>query len=493
MTLSIKAILLLWIGTALGLLLWRWLIGPKNHALIPRSIQITIFVLPAAFYSLPDIHLWFLLLVLLLPVLLTTTKVSLTLAFCALVALIPPLTYQFSIGPLNLFALSGFEALAIGLFVSAWIALRGRSQTRGAVPDILFAFLVILLVSFRVRDGGIDPRGLTEVIVTVVFPYIALRRMINSPQAMQHVANGIVFSAIILCGIAFVEWLWRWPLFHSAYQHYGIPLPGTSVFTRMRGSSLRIPATFVESTSFGVFLSLALIATVSQSRLFLTRNRQSIAVLLIACVIFVTYSRAAVLGSFVGIVALLAVRGQLARSFATIATFGIAGVFVWFLANWSVGIEQIVRPEAGGSISYRSEFWRQGIEIVRDHPWSGVTLKEMNERMPSLTGEGFVDPVNTYLYFSIRAGLMGGIILAVTLLVPMLMLWATRQRLPTKSLQSHLGMVFGWLAMLAFQFGVTSFHERNPLWLMLSLAMTAALLGSFARRAPTMPHMPAEA
>jgi hypothetical protein len=492
MTLSFKAILLLWIGTGIGLIFWRWLVGPKSTAFIPKSIQITIFTLPAALYLLPDVHLWFAFLALLIPLLLVTTGTEPVRAYGALVALVPALSYSFTLGSLYLFGLSGFEALAVGFFVASWIANRARSQTNGAVPDILFAILVILLLSFRVRDNGLQIRGFTEVIVTVVLPYLAIRRMINTPQALQHVANGMIFAAIILSGIAFIEWAWKWPLFHSAYSHFGIPTPGTSAFAKMRGGNLRIPTTFVESTSFGVFLSLAVIAAVSQSKLFLTRNRQIIAVAALACVILVTYSRAAAIGVFIGGVALLMVRGQLARSIATLAVFGVSGALVWFFASWNEGVERIVRPETGGGSNYRLEFWRLGTEIVREHPWTGVSIKEMNERMPALTGEGFVDPVNTYLYFSIRGGLAGGLILAITLLIPTVMLWMMRRRLPTRSQQADLGMVFGWLTMLMFQFGVTSFHERNPTWLMMSLAMTAVLLGSSARRTPLPPHRQAE-
>jgi hypothetical protein len=47
---------------------------------------------------------------------------------------------------------------------------------------------------------------------------------------------------------------------------------------------------------------------------------------------------------------------------------------------------------------------------------------------------------------------------------------------------------------MAFNFAVTSFHERNPLWLFLCLAMTAGLLGSpRKRKLPAINAQPQEA
>jgi O-antigen ligase len=484
MGLAIKAIMLLWLGTGIGLLAWRWLVGKKADQLVPRSIQIAVFAIPASVYLIPNVNLWFVFVSLLVPLCVMGKRTSPLQAYICLLALVPAISYSVRIGSAYLLDLDGYELLGIGFCVVAFIVPRPPGHSRGGIVDILFSLLMLVLFAFQISEGNFGLRKITETLTTLVIPYIALRRTLTSPQAIQIVANGVVFSAIILAGIGFVEWLWKWPLYHSAYSHFGIETPGTSAWAKLRGNNLRIPTSFVESTSFGVFLSLAMVAAASQRQLLQTRNKQFIALGLIAFVTMVTYSRGAVVAIFVGLVAMLFVRGLLAKSLATAAVFGVFGALTLAMANWNAGIESIVRPEVGGNKEYRLEFWRLGSEMVRENPWLGSTLKAMNDRMPELRGEGFVDPVNTYLYFSIRAGLGGGLVLLLTLIIPLLMLWLVRRKLPTYGQQANLGMLFGWFTMMTFHFGATSFHERNPLWLFLCLAMAAAVFGSVGRQRP---------
>jgi O-antigen ligase len=484
MSLAIKAIILLWLGTGIGLLAWRWLVGKKADQLVPRSIQIAIFAIPASVYLIPNVNLWFVFLSLLVPLCMMGKRTSPLQAYICLLAVVPAISYSVRIGPVYLFGLDGYELLGIGFGVAAFMVPRPNGHARGGIVDVLFTLLILVLLAFQTRDGNFGLRSITELLTTLIIPYIALRRTVTSPQAIQIVANGILFSAIILAGVGFIEWLWKWPLYHSAYAHFGIDTPGTSAWAKLRGNNLRIPTSFVESTSFGVFLSLAMVTAASQRQLLQTRRKQFIALGLIAFVTITTYSRGAVLATFIGLVAMLFVRGLLARSFATAAVFGVFGALTLAMANWNAGIESIVRPEVGGNKEYRLEFWRLGSEMVRENPWLGSTLKAMNDRMPELRGEGFVDPVNTYLYFSIRAGVGAGLVLILTLIIPLIMLWLVRRKLPTYSQQANLGMVFGWLTMMTFHFGATSFHERNPLWLFLCLALTAAVFGTASRHKP---------
>jgi O-antigen ligase len=491
---SIKAIVLLWLGTGIGILLWRWFVGKRADRLIPQSIQLAIFAIPASVYLLPDINLWLIFMVLLVPICCAMRNTPPLQAYICLLALVPAVTYSTRIGSAYLFDLSGHEVLGIGFGIAAFSMPRAPGRPNGVAADILFSLVILTLFAFQIQDGEFGARKLAETVTTMIIPYMALRRTITSPKSVELVATGIVFSAIILSGIAVIEWLWRWPIYHSAYAHFGIDTPGTSAWAKMRGSNLRIPATFIESTAFGVFLALAVIATACQRQIFRTRNRQYLALALLAFVTFQTYSRGAVVAIFIGTVAMMTARGLLARTFATVAAFGLLGALTFALASWNSGLEDIIRPEAGGKIEYRSEFWRLGTEMLRENPWTGYTSKAVNDYMKEITGEGFVDPVNTYLYFSIRAGLTGGLVMVLSVLVPMLFLWLARRRLPTYSQQSNLGMVFGWLSIMAFNFAVTSFHERNPLWLFLCLAMTAGLLGSpRKRKLPTINAQPQEA
>ena len=494
MSMSIKAIVLLWGGTLIGLLLWQWLVGKRADRLIPQSIRLAIFAIPTSVYLLPDINLWFIFMAVMVPLCCAMRNTPPLQAYICLLALVPAVTYSARIGSAYLFDLSGYEAFGIGFGIVAFTMPRAPGRSNGVAADILFSLLILTLFAFQIQDGEFGARKSVETVATMIIPYIALRRTIRSPQSVQLVAAAFVFSAIILSGIALIEWLWRWPIYHSAYGHFGIETIGTSAWAKMRGSNLRIPATFIESTAFGVFLSLAVVATACQRQLFQTRNKQYLALGLLAFITFLTYSRGAVIAIFVGTVAMMMARGLLARSLATIAAFGVLGALTFALASWNSGLEDIIRPETGGKIEYRSEFWRLGTEMVWQNPLAGHTSKAINEYMKEITGEGFVDPVNTYLYFSIRAGLTGGLVLILSVLIPLAFLWSARRRLPTYSQQANLGMVFGWLSIMAFHFAVTSFHERNPLWLFLCLAMTAALLGSPRKRAqPVISTQPQEA
>jgi O-Antigen ligase len=473
--LSLKIIAYIEIAMIAGIFLCGKLFKNQMKSQFGNVEKALVLFLPIALFSQSNIYVFYAFAAIAIPMMTLFSREVVT-KYLIMIILMPQLRWSFVIGGTYLAELSSITFVSLGFMITLIFVSQKGKMSRFGMTDLAVAALILLNIVFQLREPGNALRPVITNVGALAIPYLGLRLSVRSADDGQRLANALVICAALISMIAFVETYLRWPLYESLYPTYGIENFGTSAFLKTRGSFLRIPATFVESTAFGVFLTIALIFAVNLPNAFRSGKAKALAVAVIGAAMLLTFSRGAIIGTVVGLAAAQTYRGKFGRSFGFAAVFASAIGATIYLATQYEGVARYVMPGKNETASdYREQFWTLGVEIVKANPWSGVSLATMSKAMANLNAEGFVDPVNTFLYFAIRAGFMGPIILLLAIVIPMMLLWRRRGDTRRDDIIRLRAAVFGSLITLIITFATTSFHERNPFWLLLCCALSVPL------------------
>ncbi len=473
--LSLKIIAYIEISMIIGVFLYGKIFKDRVNRQFGRIEKALVLLLPVALFGQTNIYAFFAFSALVIPFLMLFSK-EIIFKYMMMIILMPQLKWSFKIGEFYIADLSSITFVSIGLIVGLIFAAKSKRMARIGMIDLALAALAALLILFQLREPGSALRPMLTTFSAFALPYIGMRLCVRNADDSQKLANAVVIGALMISMIAFVETYLRWPLYDSLYQNYGIEKGGTSAFLKTRGAFLRIPATFVESTAFGVFLTIALIFAVNLPNAYRSGKAKAATIAIIGTALLLTFSRGAIIGSVVGLAASMLYRGRAGRSFGFFAFLSALIGGIIYLATRYEGVARYVMPgQNGEALDYRERFWTLGIEIVKANPWSGVSLAAMTKAMASINAEGFVDPVNTFLYFAIRAGFMGPTILFLAIAIPMMILWRRRGDTRRTDIVQLRSAVFGSLITLIIAYATTSFYERNPFWLLLCCALAVPL------------------
>ena len=482
MLFQLRVIVFCWTGLAIGLLVWNYIASRQARQVITRTNVVGVFALIGIMFIQTNIYIWFLMATLVPAIVAVKTKKP-AVAVVAFTILTFRMSYAFNIGSLYIGYLNTTTFVVLGVILALPFVRQKNPIPFSPSIDGSMVALAGMMILISLRDPGSVGRTIFETLVAIVLPYLVLRVAIRTQDDVYAVQIAVVFAAIMLAGNALIETLWRWPIYHTLFGIYGIDSPN-SAYARSRGGFLRIPTMFGESTSFGVFLGLAIAFAATNPRIFGSRGRQSIAVTIISAVIIVTFSRSAVVAGLCAVLLSMFYRGQVGRSITGIALLGgmIAGALV--LADISAGVAQYVKPGAGGNMfDYRELFWQDGIKIVQAHPLGGVSAAQMLASLPRLVQFGtFIDPVNAYLFFAIRGGVFAALVLLLATLIPLISLWVNRHGAPDSHERRLKAGLFGATISILLALAGTAFTERNPTWILLCAACTPAAVTRPRRR-----------
>jgi O-antigen ligase len=483
---QLKLMVFVGAGLMLGLFAWRMLASRESKRIVTQAHVISLIGLNVLMFAQNQIYAWFAIVTI---VSMATAIISRNALVTLLILAAGTFSMKYSLSVAGVY-LGEFTTVSFVFFgVLAALPFRPR---RAPIPPastidlFIFGFTAVLLF-MNWGQGGSVTRLIVSVILAVIVPYGTLRIMVRTRDDVHQALVALVFVAILLAGNAVIETLWRWPIYHTAFGIYGID-GGISAYTKFRGSFMRIPTVYAESTSFGVFLVTAFIATILNPRMFRSRSHQIGAVLVVGWIVIFTFSRSALLTAVFGMFVAMLHRGQLGRSLAGIAlaTAGLLGLIALAPVNSSIA-PYVVSGSNGDVFDYRRVYWEEGTAIVRRHPLTGVSDDQMLKEMPRSTqSTGFVDSVNAYLFFAIRSGLWGGIMLFLMMAAPFLRLWVQRRGAPNSYERRMTATIFGAIFALIIAMGFTAFTERNPIWIMLcgALAIAATTRQRPVRRAP---------
>jgi hypothetical protein len=483
---QLKLMVFVGAGLLLGLMAWRMLASRESKRIITRAHWVSLIALNVLLFAQNQIYGWFAVVTI---ISMATAIISRNPLVTLLILTAGTFRISFSV-TLGGAYIGEFNTVSF-VFIGVLLALPFRSR-RVAMPppsmvDIFaFGFTSVLLF-MQWGEGGSVIRLIVSAFLSIVLPYSILRLTIRTRDDVHQALLALVFAATMLAGNALIETLWRWPIYHTAFGIYGLD-GGVSAYTKFRGSFMRIPTVYAESTSFGLLLVTAFIAAVLNPRMFKSRSHQFGAILIIGWIVIFTFSRSAIVTAVFGMFMAMLHRGQIGKSLSGIAlaSAGVLGIIAIAQVNSSIAPYVAAGPD-GDLFDYRRVYWEEGSAIVRRHPLTGVSSTQMLKEMPRSTqSTGFIDSVNAYLFFSIRAGVWGGVALLLMMLTPFLRLWIERRGAPNSHERRMTATVFGAIFALMVAMGFTAFTERNPIWIMLcaALAIAATARGKPARRTP---------
>jgi len=286
--------------------------------------------------------------------------------------------------------------LSIGLLAVAplWLVAQ-RRQSRVPVTPMAVAttgFVLALLISTVGSDSPIG--SLPEFLkgCSWLAMFFVVRRMVATERDVRRLVLALAASAVI-------------PALLAVYE---LATPGAGRFSEVKDGIVRLRSTFDQSNNYARFLMLLL--TVGLPMLRLLRGWQRLALAgvlgLSGFLLALTYTRAAWIGLFAGMLVIAVLRGRI------LLLVGLAAAAVMVLAVPPVTHEvlSLARPttadsaSSNNSVGWRFSYWQEIAPLALEHPLSGIGPGETVVR--SRDGK---EPHNEYLRAVIEGGVVGTI------------------------------------------------------------------------------------
>jgi hypothetical protein len=359
--------------------------------------------------------------------------------------------YVFTLTVPRLFALLLLLPAALTLLGS------GRRPMHARWPDRIFSAYVVLEMALAARQESLTNalRMVFLVFLDVVLPYFVLSRALLSPATLRQALAGMLAGALVLAGVAAVEFTKQWLLYSSLGRSWGMKEAVSSYLGR--SGMLRVRA------SSGHAIALGFVMLVAWSALLafwpvLTRFWRRAAGVALACGLFFPVSR----GPWLGAAALICVyvaTGPAALS--GLVRVAAGALLLAAAAALLPGGERVVGllPFVGhvdrGSIDYREKLLHESVKLLAEHPVLGPpAYMERLANAGLVQGEGIVDIVNSYVGIALNSGLAGLGLFAAFFLSILLALRSTSgqaKSLPVDSVFLHTlarGLTAGLAGML---------------------------------------------
>ena len=335
---------------------------------------------------------------------------------------LPSLQLSIGVGSIQLLPITGFSALGIGALV--WATVKGeRGDPKSYLAGICIAALFCMIVFGAAR--GTSATNYLRVIVNTslsfLMPFYIVRRCVKSPNDARLLIVGLIAVTAALSAVAIYEAKASWPLFRGVYNHYGITLSsGASV--KLRGGYLRSPGTFIEPTSFALWLAIGTGALLASPWLFRSKVNYTLLRVFLLAGLFAPQSR----GAFIGLIVFFAVHqlvnGRSVNVVKPAFFAGGAALMFYCLALFVPAIGNMVGLNSTGAVNrdYRQDLFSRGIEEAKHHLILGTDYGSVTYALRDLVqGEGIVDFVNSYLSTLLVTGLVGLFLFVFALFAPL--------------------------------------------------------------------------
>lgn len=384
------------------------------------------------------------------------------------------------IGVAGVYLVSFDSGVALGLGALLATFMRaGRGSRRSWAWDLpAFALFILFVVGYGRGSSATNIlRTALDNGLQMFIPYFVVSRTVRTGEDVRLALFGLVAACASLSMLALYEALHGWPIYRSLWTYYGIPL-GSGASVKLRAGLLRSPGPFAEPTGFAFALCFGTLAAISIRSLFRSRQRQAIVVVLLLLGICAPQSRGAWLGLAVGVVAVQIYAGRMiafART-AAYAAIGVIAVLAAGLVSTRIGSMLGFYSQTGGSDDYRATLFSRGVEEVARFPLLGRPLSDVVYAMRDMTqGEGIVDFVNSYLFIALITGIIGLVVFAGSLLIPLAKVWTIRSRARrAPEIVDNTAYLFGALLAVMVMLGYTSIGGKTTIMLTTLLALIAA-------------------
>lgn len=463
----------------LGLLAFYVLISPKWRVpFVKRLPFIAAYCLGVTFFS-PSAAIHLALCSLIVPLFAHRREEIAPVYLFALLAL-PGIALVLSIGSVRLLPINGFSTLGVGAVV--WAAVKGqRGGNRSflAAACIAALFCMIVFGSARGTTATNYLRVMLNTSLSFLVPFYVIRRCVKTPNDVRLLIVGLIAVTACLSAVAIYEAKAHWPLFRAVYGYYGVPL-GSGASVKLRGGLIRSPGTFIEPTSFALWLALGTGALLSSKWLFRTRINHVLLGLFLLAGLFAPQSR----GAWIGLIIFFAVH-QLASGRSVnivkpmIFAAGAALTF-YCLTLFVPAIGNLVGLNDTGTINrdYRQDLFSRGIEEAKHNLLLGTDYGSVTYALRDLVqGEGIVDFVNSYLSTLLTTGLVGLFLFVFALFAPLPAMFRLGQSLSIQD-RAASAFVIAALSSIIVEIAFTALGGRTISAICILIGLSGSLLNA---------------
>jgi putative inorganic carbon (HCO3(-)) transporter len=176
----------------------------------------------------------------------------------------------------------------------------------------------------------------------------------------------------------------------------------------------------------------------------IVRALLTLTLLVMLITLFLTLSRSALLGVGVALFCLLLFRPRWLIAVLLLASLALIGAWYRLGSGYLLGL--LAATGAERNVTIRFEIWQRALEMVRDHPWTGVGLNTFSlvanarYRLFSASPEEVLQLThahNAFLQVAVDLGIPGLVAYVALLLDLVLAGWIVWRRWPTESLASR--------------------------------------------------------
>jgi hypothetical protein len=324
--------------------------------------------------------------------------------YVLMLPIIPAFSYTIpgAFGINKIVTLDVTRVLALALLLPAYLKARKSSNYQPATRNLLdITFmgycLWLTMLAFVHRPSLTDSaRTALETIFFLLVPYLAITRLLRTPQQLKQVMTAIVFTGLVVASACIVEQLARRHLYLDlAWRLSTDPISGFMYIHQYRFGLLRVSGSlsagglpFLFLLSLGALLSLAQMEKMSRWRLWT-------GVTVLALPILFTGSR----GIWIAVAFMLAIRlsfALLRTRLRFVTTAAGAMLLIPLILDLILGIE-----DQFGTFDYRRQLLNSAMPMVLERSvlgWGSLEQLYSTGRLDHLIqGEGIIDMVNSFL------------------------------------------------------------------------------------------------
>jgi hypothetical protein len=427
---------LIWIATKIsvfmaiyGLVFAKLVRKPDADWVKQRLLPVSILMF-AAGLILPNIWFYWALFFVLLPVISRSRSEAVCL-FVLMMLVTPFASRQMGVGGIYLMNFDKYLFAGMGLIVTMFMR---PAKGRGRIGwfDLPFILLIILaLIETRGSNFTSTLRAIVSFSITLAVPYFIISRSLRQPEDMRRLLFTIAFAGFFLSCEAVYEWRIAFLPYELISQHLGATLT-ISAYSKSRSGGLRAATAFPESTSFGLFLVIAFLATLCSHDAFRNQRSRMLALIVVLAGLYASNARSPLIALTLAVLARDFYRKRLGAMMGKIVLIGGLVVLGLALAQVSPAMADRfgISGSSVGNTDYRKLLYRRGMEQIGHHPVLGVSSSQAYTELADLRqGEGIVDFVNAYIYYGMIAGVGGILILLSSFYAPAIKMLEIRKRI----------------------------------------------------------------
>ncbi len=400
---------------ASGYLFLSW-VRPERLSPIARRLPPMMVAILLAGYLVPNFYYLYALLFV-LPVALSRTRVDACVIVVVALLGVPAVAQYVVVGGVYLTSIDTWRVLALGLLLAMLVRPAPAGSLRGSRFDLPFLILVTLAILSQLRG-----QNLTSMIRIVEYEglglaalYYSVSRSIRKPEDVNRLLLAIAFGGFVLSAMSIYEAVKSWPIYLGIDYRLGRP-EGLSQNFKMRGGLMRTAASFAESTSFSVFLAMAVLAATASRDAFRSRSRYMLVIGVLMLGLLLAQSRGGWIAVAIGVLAYDLYLRNYSRLGMKIAIGALGVMLLVFAAQGSVRLSEMLglSGNSAGTADYRVQLFKRGMDEIRKHPFVGNDLAEVSLHLADLTqGEHIIDFVNGYILYGVTLGIPGMIALFI--------------------------------------------------------------------------------